>query len=82
MYMYMYVHLKNHYIISPPPPVLPSVPGAILSSQPSSVSVEGLVLEEMLGLADTLTVRGVGMLGCQKVVHPLLKERLREQVRG
>ncbi len=69
-------------LISPLPPVLPSVLSAGLSSQPSSVSVEALVLEELLGLADTLAMRGVGMLGCQKVVHPLLKERLREQVRG
>ncbi len=62
--------------------VLPCAVSGRVSSLLPCASVEDVVWEELVELADTLVKRGVGLLGCQKVVHPLLKERLREQVIG
>ena len=44
------------------------------------MTVEGLVLDGLLSLAAGLVSSGVGMVGCQKCVHPLVKEYLREEV--
>ena len=42
--------------------------------------VESSVLRELMRLGAGLVEAGVGFVGCQKVVHPLLKDYWRENV--
>ena len=42
--------------------------------------VESAVLAHLMRLADHLVELGVGFVGCQKVVHPLLKDYWQEKV--
>lgn len=68
------------YTLSLFPLVLPPDLNVLSTCSSPNVSVEGLVLKELLALADGLVAREVGLLGCQKCVHPLVKERLMKQV--
>lgn len=43
-------------------------------------AVEASILDILLQLADRLVEEGVALVGCQKCVHPLVKERLRQHV--
>jgi len=55
---------------------------ASLSAQPVGGSIESLVLEQLLALVDCLVSREVGLVLCQKCVHPLVKQRLRKKASG
>lgn len=43
-------------------------------------SVEDVVLEQLMKIFEQTIEMGVGMVGCQKVIHPLVKDYLREKV--
>ena len=42
--------------------------------------VETAILGQLLSLAECLVAMGVGFVACQKCMHPLLKDYLRENV--
>ena len=44
------------------------------------VNIESAVLRQMLKVADWLLATGVEVVACQKCVHPVLKQYLREKV--
>ena len=43
---------------------------------------EDMVITRLMGVASRVVELGAGLVGCQKCVHPLLKDYLREKVRG
>ena len=54
-----------------------------LSPEPGFRGSEGFEqaeLQRLRAMAETLVERGVGLVGCQKVVHPLLHQLLRRKV--
>lgn len=46
-----------------------------------SVSVDQVLEVELLSMCQVLVERGVGLLACQKCVHPTLKDYLHREVR-
>ena len=55
-----------------------------LSPEPGfqgSGGFERAELERLRAMVETLVERGVGLVGCQKVVHPQVKQLLRRKVR-
>lgn len=49
------------------------------SGLPSSV-FEDVIIDKLMGMASYLVDLGVGLIGCQKCVHPQIKDYLREKV--
>lgn len=47
----------------------------------SGVSVDDVVLEGLMAMGRVLVERGVGLLACQKCIHPNLRDYLNEKVR-
>lgn len=43
-------------------------------------TVEDVIVQQLMAVAESLVQDGVGLVGCQKCIHPLVKEYLREQV--
>lgn len=43
--------------------------------------MEAAVVQQLRTVAMNLVQEGVGFVGCQKCIHPTVKEYLREQVR-
>ena len=43
-------------------------------------AVEEAVLQQMLELAANLVTLGVGFVGCQKCIHPLIKDFFKQKV--
>ena len=42
--------------------------------------MEEVIVQQLMAVAENLVQEGVGFVGCQKCIHPLIKEYLREQV--
>lgn len=47
----------------------------------SGVNVDDVVLEGLMAMGRVLVERGVGLLACQKCIHPNLRDYLNEKVR-
>ena len=47
----------------------------------SDTVFDDVVLEKLMGMASHLVQLGVGFVGCQKCVHPRVKDYLRQKVR-
>lgn len=45
-----------------------------------TAAVEKVTLAQLMAMAERLVQQGVGFWGCQKCVHPLVKEYLTEEV--
>ena len=50
------------------------------SSTGHDFNIESAVLRQMLKVADWLLAAGVGVVACQKCVHPALRQYLRDKV--
>ena len=46
----------------------------------SGVSVGGVIVEELMEMGRVLVARGVGLVACQKCVHPFLRDYLEREV--
>ena len=46
-----------------------------------STAFEDVIVDKLMGMATHLVGMGVGLVGCQKCVHPQVKDYLREKVR-
>ena len=58
--------------------------GVSLEAEPSSglpsSAFEDVIVDKLMGVASHLVDLGVGLVGCQKCVHPKIKDYLREKV--
>ena len=50
------------------------------ASDVGDIAVEDVILEQLLKIFSQLLEMKVGLVGCQKVIHPLAKDYLREKV--
>lgn len=46
----------------------------------AGVSVDGVLVEELVETGRVLVERGVGLVACQKCVHPVLRDYLQGEV--
>ena len=46
------------------------------------MTLDDVVVAKLMGVASDLVQLGVGLVGCQKCVHPQLKDYLRSKVSG
>ncbi len=46
----------------------------------AGVSVDGVIVEELMAMGCALVERGVGLVACQKCVHPTLRDYLQAEV--
>ena len=46
------------------------------------MTLDDVVVEKLMSVASNLVQLGVGLVGCQKCVHPQLKDYLRAKVSG
>ena len=58
--------------------------GVSLEAEPDSgladTAFDDVVVERLMGVASHLVELGVGFVGCQKCIHPQVKDYLREKV--
>lgn len=45
------------------------------------ITLDDVVVAKLMGVASDLVQLGVGFVGCQKCVHPQLKDYLKEKVK-